>query len=271
MPRCRPAADTVERIVYTSIPKCGTHLLLGYFHCCGFRHAGPYGALSWSPALLDYIRNLQPGDFTAWHYAHTEQVVSAVRQGGAKVVFLYCDPRAQVVSRTRFIMKTPHHPLYRLYAEHLETWEQRLCQTIRGLTRAEVDFCHGLIDHIPDTDDQRICRSGVIRQFQAFEGWLTAPDCFCVRFEDVIGPRGGGDRQVQLRVTEALMAFTGTGPEADAVLTSPEAVADALFDATAATFRKGQIGAWRKEFPPVAEEVFMEVYGDKLSLWGYSA
>jgi hypothetical protein len=244
--------------------------LLKYFLLRGFVHAGPYGADRWNPTLIRYVCDVAPGHFCAWHYPWTQELSDLVRARGAAVVFLYRDPRAQVVSRMHFIMNTPHHPWHRMFVNELKTDEDRLCRAIEGFGQPRVDFSRRSLTDVDDPDGRLSqCPLGLLEQYPPFEGWLTDPSCLPVRFEDVVGPAGGSDGTLQLRTLEKLMSFTGTGANAANALDDPQVVAGALFDPQATTFRVGRVDAWRDEFTPRVEQVFLRVLGDRLARWGY--
>jgi len=267
----------MQKIVFVSIPKCGTHLLLRYFDLAGFRHAGPYGQLLYDEPY-EVIDNLGYGDYSAWHYRWSQRFLGHIVAAGAKVVFLYRDPRAYVVSSLHHVLRTRQHLLHKLFVENLPSDQERLLRLIRGFTDEE------LLRFAPPTDKRYqpkpedgkgpfssfrghvgVQGTGVNNVYRYYARWLDEPFVFPVRFEDIIGPQGGGSRERQLTVLQDLLAFTGAregSPDA-------EALAGMLFSKDAATFRKGQIGSWREEFTPELYEVFLQESRELLELWGY--
>lgn len=94
-------------------------------------------------------------------------------------------------------------------------------------------------------------------------GWLTRPDrVLVVRFEDLVGPKGGGSRERQLIAIERVTRWLGVENVDYAV------VAEQLFGGTP-TFRKGRIGSWREEFTSQVKDEFTNVVGPRLEQWGY--
>jgi len=106
---------------------------------------------------------------------------------------------------------------------------------------------------------------GLNNTYRMYARWFDDPSCYCVRFEDIIGPQGGGDRETQVKALAALMEYTGVCND----MTDPEAVADQIFGTEAPTFRKGQIDSWREEMSPEVYEVFLRECGEVLKMWGY--
>ena len=234
----------MEKILFTSIPKSGTHLLLRYFDITGFKHAGPFGGLVFDEKFYDFVQNLQAGEYSAWHYFWNEKLVSIIRNIGAKVVFLYRDPRAQVCSYTNFIMRTSAHPFYNLFQSQRND-EERIKILFQGLPHQV---------------------QGVAGFYKTHELWLSNPDVYKVRFEDIVGPKGGGSVEKQLQVVRELIDFTG-GSKDNLVA---KVVAEALFDQNSVTFDKGQIDSWHKYFTPELHDLFMQETGDLLKVWGYN-
>lgn len=260
----------MNKILFTSIPKCGTHLLLNYLRKVGFKHAGPYAEIHWRDEFMNYVQNLRPGHCSSWHYRWSQELSDIIRDCGVKVVFLYRDPRAQLVSLMHFIMKTPDHPWHDYLAKHLDSPAERLRRIIEGFSFEELPLLRrkdietgDLSDDAPGVRERKY--GGVREEYLLYENWLHERSCFRVKFEDIVGPEGGGSAERQLEVVTELMAFTGVCND----VREPQVVAKALFDKGTATFRKGQIDSWRDDFTPELYELFLREFGHKMALWGY--
>ena len=94
--------------------------------------------------------------------------------------------------------------------------------------------------------------------------WLLHHPAVCkVRFEDLIGPRGGGSEARQAEAVTRILAHIGA-QDADA-----RAAAKAIFNPGSWSFHKGQIGGWREIFSPRNIDMFDDLYGDVLDQFGY--
>jgi len=260
-----------SKILFTSIPKCGTHLLLRYFDYVGFKCGGPYDATFFKRGLHRYVQNLENGSYSAFHYPWTKELSDIVRSRNIKVVFLYRDPRAQICSRIHFILSTPSHCLHKIFKEEID-FSEGIRLLIEGfppeIIKKIETFSKGDFDSVPVQEpgpDSKFPR-GINGIYQRYFSWFKEINCYPVRFEDVVGFSGGGDAEKQLKVVRDIMDFTGVP---NGKLT-PQEVADALFDKHANTFRKGQIDSWRKEFTPELHDLFMREAGGLLKIWGYS-
>lgn len=262
----------LQKTVFISVPQCGTHLLLRYFDRAGFRHIGPYNSLVYKASMCDTVKKLEFGDYTAWHYPWSEQIVSHIKEVGAKAVLLFRDPRAQICSRMHFILRLETHPLHNLFAKYLRTNHERMVRLIKGIPAEELQaFTRPIGDWDSlNVEDGKgplsILRRGVNDNYRYFARWLDEPFVHTVRFEDIIGPQGGGCREKQLSVLRELMDFTGVkvgSPDA-------ETLAGLLFNRDTATFRKGQIDSWKEDFTPELHDIFLEESANLLQLWGYA-
>lgn len=94
--------------------------------------------------------------------------------------------------------------------------------------------------------------------------WMQEPSVFVCRFEDLIGSRGGGSDARQLEVLNALAQHIGCPRTPEEI----QAIAEKLFGGTL-TFHLGKIGRWKEGYSADNREMFMRLYGDYLSNWGY--
>jgi hypothetical protein len=261
----------MQKICFISIPKCGTHLIMRYLDLAGFRRIGPFDILAFDKGLGHHISELAAGDYTAWHYRWCQELRQQIVEAGAKVVFLYRDPRAYVCSLLPFILRTQSHPAHALFSEHLKTDGERFVRILHGFTEHDAQAFKppGWPTPKPCSSDglgpPSTKRGGVNDVYRRYARWLKEPFVFPVRFEDIIGPQGGGSREKQLNVLRELMAFTGVREDSP----DAESLAGMLFSENAATFRKGQIDSWKEEFAPEINELFLKESRELLELWGY--
>lgn len=261
----------MEKVLFVSIPKCGTHLLWRYFPFVGFKYEGPYDAASFKIEFYDYVRNLKEGFYSAYHFLLTEELSGIIRSNGIKTVFLYRDPRAQICSNKNYILKTPSHIVHRHFTEEITHDEDRIKLLIQGFDPDKARLYREIYQKpmypIPflRKGPPFKFRGGINALYSTYAPWLEEPNCYCVRFEDLVGPKGGGSAERQLQVVRELIDFTGTPcGKLDA-----REIANALYNEKADTFHKGQIDSWREEFTPELHKIFMQEAGELLKYWGY--
>lgn len=93
---------------------------------------------------------------------------------------------------------------------------------------------------------------------------IDNPNLKFVRFEDIIGSRGGGSEARQLKSIRCLLSFFDNSATDDEI---KRAAVSAWGSST--TFHKGQIGGWKGEFDARSYSIFLERWGRYLDAWGY--
>jgi hypothetical protein len=132
-----------------------------------------------------------------------------------------------VVSAYRYITyKNAGHPEHARFRFSLRDDDQRLLAMIEG------GFAEDIIQFLP---------------------WLSNPSCLLVRFENLVGPAGGGTEFRQIATLQHMRDHLGL-PELDQK--ALQALAGKLFSRTSRTFSVGRSGAWRKYFKKQHEEAF---------------
>src|SRR5256885_15665980 len=95
--------------------------------------------------------------------------------------------------------------------------------------------------------------------------WLDDPGTLVCRFEDLVGPEGGGSHERQLSEIHRVASCVER-PLAD---DDAKRVADAMYSRTGLTFRKGQVGDWRNHFNDEHQQEFDRVARRHLAALGY--
>jgi hypothetical protein len=115
------------------------------------------------------------------------------------------------------------------------------------------------------TADGRLDSIGQI--FEGFMDWFDDPSTLVVRFENLIGARGGGDSEKQLAEIRRIGDFVGRPLNPD----QTRQIAQNMYGKGSLTYRKGQAGNWRDYFTEAHRRAFNEVTGDILVKLGYES
>jgi hypothetical protein len=99
-------------------------------------------------------------------------------------------------------------------------------------------------------------------QFEKALWLLHHPQVCKVRYEDLVGPRGGGSRQRQVDAVDRVLRHVGSDQDA-------EAVADRVYNPDSWSFYQGRTGGWRERFTERNLARFTEQFGDILQQYGY--
>ena len=184
--------------------------------------------------------------------SHDDWLAGEVERLGFRHVLLLRDPRDVAISRAFFRKQLPWHPHHDYFVNVLQTDEERIMATIRGL---------------PAQAGLPVPLESIGHSFRSYLPWLDTPDVLVVRFEDLVGAAGGGDRQAQLDAIRAVGEFIDRPLDEESLAR----VADQMYSTKGMTFRKGRTGDWRNHFTAEHVEAFNEEAGDVLVELGYEA
>lgn len=242
------------RVVLASVPKTGTNLVSRTLRLFPqLRSIGSaVGAADQKAEMRERIAKVGRGEFITTHYPLPD-ILDLVDQHGLRGVFVLRDPRDTCVSWYHYIMKESAHWCHRYFREGLEDPASRLMAAITGLE--------------PNSETGRPYLASIDGHFRTRLDYLEDRRFLTVRFEDVVGSRGGGDdmrqREAIFRVAEHLGLKLRQGDVSNIV--------GHAFGEDSPTFRKGQIGSWREEMLPEHKTAFKAITGSLLIDLGYEA
>lgn len=232
------------RVFINSVPKSGTHLVeralqlmhvstqpplflssadSSWFAPAGDEPSVPVGIGMPMPASTARLRarlsHLPEGQVITGHVPWSAAMADLLQDLGYRMLLATRDPRDIAVSLAHHIATQPAHRLHTRFAAM--TPEERITAAICG------------------TDGLQSLHA----RLAAVRPWTQHPIVLPVRFEDLVGARGGGDDAAQLRAIQSISSHLGISP------TDLSLVALNLFGHSP-TFRKGLIGQWRTAFSP---------------------
>jgi len=101
-------------------------------------------------------------------------------------------------------------------------------------------------------------------RYGRFLGWEREGGAAMVRFEDLVGPAGGGSAEARRLAIGRVATHLGVAVDERTICR----IGENLFGA-GRTFRRGQIGGWREEFSAEHERVLEKEAGQPLAGLGY--
>ena len=233
----------MSRLFINSLPKSGTHLVERAVRLLTGRDAAPlqlssatasrYAVPDAGPTVLvgvgmpvqvplaplrAHLASLAADAVVTGHVPFSPAMDLLLRELGFGMILVLRDPRDVAVSLAHHITTNPSHRLH----QHFQSlsWDQRLSATIQGVP--------GLLE-----DSGRRLAS-VIR-------WLGLPYVLPIRFEDLVGSKGGGDDARQRQALQAIATHLNLP------CPIPLDQAQAQLFGHSATFRKGTVGQWRDQ------------------------
>jgi hypothetical protein len=169
-----------------------------------------------------------------------------VETGEPPLIFNYRDPRDTVVSMINFLEGRTREGYGNFYEFDIfsailagkPTWEEKIDYALRDpsfLGRDQFEKALWLLNH------PRVCK---------------------VRYEDLVGPHGGGSAERQIDAVDRILRHVRC--DAD-----PRAVAEHVYNPASWSFFRGRTGGWREVFTARNIARFDEQFGDILAQYGY--
>ena len=277
------------RVVATSLPKSGTHLLVRLLELLEFQERKPSLMASlvriternpirrilkksrlWHSNrdgdaglmvdldepenrvrrqwLCRVLHAVPDHSFLKAHLPYSVEMESLLLSFGFKILFIIRDPRDVAVSYCNYVSKNARHPLYGHF-RMLPDYPSRIRAVLNGCATPH-GFIFSPLDH----------------QLRNVLGWWRSKRTLNVRFEDLIGPNGGGNEAVQrqtvLRICEHLDVSTTSIYLGH--------VAEQVFYCKARTFHKGAIGSWKEYLDKEMLDTFEQHVGHLMGELGYA-
>ena len=239
----RAARTGLPCVLVVSLPKAGTHLV----ERAVCLHPRLYRKLRrtvnrenvGAEGLAGVLDSVRPGQVAVAHLPFDPSYPALLED--VKTLFVIRDPRDMAVSLAHYIQSRGDHPLHVEYRERSDE-RSRIELAILGDSEAR-----------PPAPSLESLLAG-------FSGWLGS-GALVVRFEELIGARGGGDDETQARSLRAIYDHLGVD--------APPRVGQRLFSSASPTFRTGQIGGWREAFDSELDALFEREAGSWLEVYGY--
>lgn len=241
-----------QHFAIISIPKSGTFLLVKTVKLLsGIKtHIDPKGWDLITPEAMNVF--LKKPILLRTHAIHLDQNITQLNNKSIKTVFIYRDPRDQIVSAAYFIKKP------------VSGWPIHSKWSISELID-ELIIGGGLIwKTIFSAKETWHNLQGITEYYNLYLPWQFEPNVYTTTFEKLVGPQGGGTKEEQLHEIRAISKHMGE----EITLEKAEIIAKNLFGNTQ-TFREGKIGSWKKHFSEQQKEAFKKIAGQLLIDLGY--
>lgn len=254
-------------VIITSIPKSVTHLVeqlikqlglsrpyknRGLLQYYGWPHQADQRIQNSLDRVIQAVEDLHPGHYLLTHLVPEPALLDSIRECGHRVIFMYRDPRAVVVSHVNHVFRNETSKFHPFYKKVLGSKDKSLALAIRGAGSMSVDFP---TYWLPD----------IKSYYASFAGWFDVDSCLGIRFEDLIGPQGGGESRTQRTATKRILDHIEYPYQREAL----DRWIEGIFDKDSPTFYRGKVDGWRDAFSERHERIFDEVSGNLLTEWGY--
>ena len=253
----KEALANAPSVYGNAIPKAGSHLLIQVL--LGLTEIGPFVNPGFPPInrfegntpleipeRIKELNHMRSGDVRYGYAACREPFLSAITGPGRASVYIYRDPRDQLVSHV-FYAKDIHtgHGMHEYYNNVLTSMEERLNVAIEGC------------------DLPGLGLPSIWERYAEHLGWFERDDVLCLKFEDLILNK-------EKAIGDLLDYLEGFGVEFS--VSRPQAIevlSQSIKPKKSGTFRKGQPGNWKEHFTEENKRRFKAVARDLLSRLGY--
>lgn len=226
------ANESSSHVIF-SLPKSGNHFI--YFFCANVGHSCP----------IDHVhrhKELFGSDFTP------QSFYEELKDLG--VIFIYRDPRDAIVSYVDWVEKIPDHWKAIFGGPDWDQWSEskKILEVIRG-------------DRV-----QCMCENGS-QLLENIAILSQRGNCIFVRFEDFIGPRGGGNLEAQISTMRKVLEFIGEKKQSNQEVID---ICNRTFGPPpkdcSGTFNKPGIGKWKDRFNEEHIQTFKNSFWNEVLL-----
>lgn len=236
------------KVLVNSVPKAGTHLVeraLEKFPL--LRNAGKKTLSCWDSIddkTLLKVKRMSNGQFMNAHLTAHEKIFRVIEENNILVLFVVRDPRDVVVSRFKYVSEIDKmHRAHKAFSI-LNDDNERLMASIEGI--------QGIVPSIGE-------------MLKRFRPWIEMERVLICRFEDLIGPKGGGEKEKQLKMLSRISRHINIKIDKKEL----EKISVRTFSSKSSTYRKGMAGGWQKYFNEKHISTFKRVANKELIAYGY--
>jgi hypothetical protein len=263
------------RVFVNSIPNSGTHLARGLLRRMPWMMlSGIHVQKNWIArqtnqawagdamyALTDFepdpdafrlvLRKANKGQIVTAHLPYRRELHEILGELDYRWIFLVRDPRDVLVSHMFYVCSNRRHHANRRFVEQGWSTKKRFLAILEG---------HEADAYGPGEDP-------LAAWYRQFLPWRDAPGGLAVAFEELVGPKGGGDAAKQLEMVQRLASHIGR----PLTLARTQSLSRKVWSKRSVTFRRGQINAWSSEFDGELKEAFKRLCNGPLIQLGYEA
>ena len=252
-------------IMCNSYPKSGTHLLYQILYSIPdyqkWEDIISVQALCGIMNTADHIRwkvgSVPDNSIFRSHLMYSPETLEILRsQGNCKQFFIYRDLRDVAVSHARWITKERRIFLHEIYLNK-ESFDEQLMSSIRGVP-------------VGSPLGSNVSQPDIGQDFARWKGWIDDPDTLAVKFEDLVGERGGSSEETRLLLIEKILDRLEVSLSQQQIRS--KFASRRMNPEESHTFKKGgkgQRGGWKDAFNDEHKDAFKQVAGKLLIELGY--
>lgn len=197
------------------------------------------------------LSTLHYGDVAAAHLNWSVGLAAELASRNIAHILIVRDPRDVAVSGFNYITYKDHRHRLHHFLRNLKDDSARLLAIIEGI----------------DGDKLADGRAslGLAEHYRGFLEWRRDRRCLLIKFEDLVGLRGGGCVKRQRQTIQDIGAHLSLPLDCATV----DRICNQAFHQGGRTFHQGQIGAWKKHFRNEHKKSFKQSFDAILEELGY--
>lgn len=186
--------------------------------------------------LKQTIREIPDNSYFLGHAPYSEELSQLLQEEGVKILYIHREPKDVIVSLCNHFLKFENYPFHKEFSE-LPTMRERILLSLEGIEKGPAKLAPFKV------------------RLQRTEGWTKDTSVCALKFEELIGPNGGGSEEVQKNKVEQIMSFLNL------MYKDPQEIIKSLFYKKARTFNKGTIHQWKEVF----DQNLLNIYEENIS------
>lgn len=237
------------KILLNSIPKAGTNLMDSILQEYPGICPRPGRTLMTGGLIqekeIKKVLSVKKGFYQLAHLPSDDNLLSSLRSSDIKTIFIIRDPRDVIISKFKYVLNLDITHKSHKYIKSLSNDHERIKACIMG---------------------KKDILSPVNEVYNRYENWLDHQNCLIVRFEELVGDRGGSNDELQDKTLQKIDIFLNVNMSSLEL----QKVVEKMKNPNTATFRTGKIGGWEQYFNDELIDLFNFKMGDLMNKYGYS-
>lgn len=251
-------------VICNSYPKSGTHLLYQILYSTpGLKQWDDIISVQALCGIMNTPNHIRwklgsapDQSIVRSHLMYSQQILDIFSEHRCKLLFIYRDLRDVTVSHARWVTKEEQIFLHDIYQQE-SSFDKQLMNSIVGVP-------------VGTPFSSNLSQPNIAQDFSRWHGWLQHPDTLSIKFENLVGERGGGCEDKRLHIVEQIMDHLQVTMSAEEIKTKFGSYA--MNPEESHTFKKGgrgSIGGWKKYFNDDHKAEFKKIAGNFLIELGY--
>lgn len=212
------------KILVNSHPKAGTNLIERLLIKTPYLRRKPGRMLMlWDIENIEIafnkLKSIKAGQFLSSHMIYDEKIFDTMKQEDIKGIMIIRDIRSKIISHFKYVTYMDVTHKTHNFFKNLNDDEERI---------------NAIIDGVPNIV------ASIDEELNKYSGWLNNPDILVIKFEDLVGEKGGGSQIKQHDVLEKIISFLNISISKKQI----SKIKSQIFSKKVRTFRSGKINQW---------------------------